>query len=61
MGLLRAMHVDPGSYGFEAQFFTNEEPVIGRTFYQRLHLERTPRDVAITWAEADCKAKENGR
>jgi hypothetical protein len=61
MGLLRAMRVDHGSYGFEAQFFTNEEPVIGRTFHQRFHPERTRRVMAIAWAEADCKAKENGR
>ena len=61
MGLLRAMRVDHGSYGFEGQFFTNEKPVIGRTFHQRLHPERTPRAMAINGAEEDCKAKENGR
>lgn len=49
---IRCELVDHGSYGVEAQFLTNEEFIIGRTFHQRLDPERTPRAMAIMWAEA---------
>jgi hypothetical protein len=49
--------VDHGPvYGVEAQFYTNEEFVMGRTFNPRLDLSRTPREMAIVWAEAERKA-----
>ena len=34
-------------YGVEAQFFTNEEFVMGRTFNPRLDLSRTSREMAV--------------
>ena len=49
---------DHGDYGVEAQFLHNEEIVIGRTFHQRLDPTRTPREMAITWAEAERAAME---
>jgi hypothetical protein len=51
---------DHGEYGFEAQFLINEELVIGRIFHQRLNPARTPRAMAIGWAEAERKAIEKG-
>ena len=42
--------VDHGGYGVEAQFLTNEELTIGRTFHRRLDLTHTPRELAIAWA-----------
>ena len=47
---------DHGAYGVEAQFLINEELVIGRTFHQRLDPTRTPRAMAIAWAEDERKA-----
>ena len=44
---------DHGAYGVEAQFLYNEEFRIGRTFHQRLDPMRTPREMAIAWAEAE--------
>lgn len=44
---------DHGDYGVEAQFLTNEEITIGRTFHRRLDPTRTPREMAIAWAEAE--------
>lgn len=56
-GGLRVCH--RGSvYGVEAQFFTNEEFVRSRTFNPRLDLSRTPRDMAVMWAEEERKAIE---
>ncbi len=42
--------VDHGAYGVEAQFLTNEELTIGRTFHPRIDPTRTPRELAIAWA-----------
>lgn len=43
--------VDHGDYGVEALFLKNEEMDIGRTFHQRLDPTRTPRAMAIAWAQ----------
>ena len=42
---------DHGKYGVEAQFLKNEELSIAHTFHQRLDPMRTPREMAIVWAE----------
>lgn len=42
---------DHGAYGVEAQFMTNEELTIAHTFHQRLDPNRTPREMAVAWAE----------
>jgi hypothetical protein len=57
---IRCELVDHGDYGVEAQFSTNEEMTIGRTFHARLDPDRTPREMAIAWAEAERKAIEEG-
>src|SRR3954447_22252500 len=44
---------DHGVYGVEAQLLYNGELMIGRTFHQRLDPSRTPRQMAIAWAEAE--------
>ncbi len=49
---------DHGSYGVEAQFLINEELFIGRTFHQRLDPQRTPRAMAIMWADEERKVLE---
>src|SRR5256885_1869548 len=49
---------DHGGYGIEAQFFHDGELLIGRTFHQRLDATRTPREMAIAWAEEERKAIE---
>lgn len=46
---------DHGPFGVEAQFLINEEIFIGRTFHQRLDPTRTPREMAIAWAEEERK------
>lgn len=47
---------DHGTYGVEAQFLDPIDPIICRTFHQRLDLSRTPREMAIAWAEEERKA-----
>lgn len=42
---------DHGQYGVEAQILHNEELVIGRTFGAWLDPTRTPREMAIAWAD----------
>ena len=42
---------DHGAYGVEAQFLDPIDPIICRTFHQRLDPTRTPREMAIAWAE----------
>ena len=42
----------------EAQFLKNEELSIAHTFHQRLDPMRTPREMAIAWAEEQRKAIE---
>ena len=49
-------HVEP--YGVEAQVYRNEELLYGRWFDQRLDPTRTPRDLAVQWAEEERKALE---
>jgi hypothetical protein len=44
---------DHGVYGVEAQLLYNGELMIGRTLHQRLDPSRTPRQMAIAWAEAE--------
>jgi len=51
-------HGEP--YGVEAQFLKNEEFITSRTFHPRLDLTRTPRQMAIAWAEEERKAIEKG-
>jgi hypothetical protein len=38
-------------YGVEAQFFRNETFEIGRRFERRMDPTRTPREMAVAWAE----------
>jgi hypothetical protein len=38
-------------YGVEAQFFRNEVLEVGRRFERRMDPSRTPREMAIQWAE----------
>jgi hypothetical protein len=47
---------DHGAYGVEAQFLDPIEPIICRTFHQRLEPTRTPREMAIAWAAEERKA-----
>lgn len=51
---------DHGGYGVEAQFFKNEEFLYGQRFDPRLDRLRTPRQMAITWAELERAAILNG-
>ena len=51
-------HGDP--YGVEGQFYQNEEFMIGRRFDRRMDPTRTPRAMAIAWAEAERTAIEKG-
>ena len=51
---------DHGQYGVEAQFLDPVDMRIARTFHPRLDLTRTPREMAITWAEEERKAIEKG-
>jgi hypothetical protein len=46
------------AYGVEAQFFRNEELEIGRRFERRMDPTRTPREMAIQWADEWRKAIE---
>ena len=48
------------TYGVEAQFLKNEEFFAARTFPPRLDPTRTPRALAIAWAEEERKAFEKG-
>jgi hypothetical protein len=43
---------DHGEYGVEAQFLDPVDLRMSRTFHQRLDPTRTPREMAIAWAEA---------
>ena len=51
---------DHGEYGVEAMFLNPIDLVISRTFHQRLDPTRTPREMAIAWAEEERKAIEEG-
>ena len=51
---------DHGPLGVEAQFLMNEVFVQGRRFDPRMDLLRTPREMAIGWAEEERKALEKG-
>ena len=51
-------HGEP--YGVEAQFFQNEELLVSRRFDRRMDPTRTPREMAIAWAEEERKAIEKG-
>jgi hypothetical protein len=51
---------DHGEYGVEAQFYRNEEFLLGRRFDPRLDPTRTPRELAVQWAEEERKAIEKG-
>jgi hypothetical protein len=45
-------------YGVEAQFFRNEVLEIGRRFDRLMDPTRTPREIAVAWAEEWRKAIE---
>jgi hypothetical protein len=47
-----------GDYGVEAQFCQNEEFLVSHRFDRRLDPMRTPRGLAIQWAEA---VRKDGR
>lgn len=51
---------DHGSYGVEAQFFDPIDLMWARTFSPRLDPTRTPRQLAIAWAEEHRKWLEAG-
>jgi len=55
---VRCELVDHGEHGVEAQFWKNEEFAFSRRFDQRLDPARTPRELAIAWAEQERKALE---
>ena len=42
---------DHGTYGVEAQFYQNENFLIGRRFDPRLDATRPSRELAVQWAE----------
>jgi hypothetical protein len=44
------------TYGVEAQFYQNEEFLLGRRFDRTMDPTRTPREMAIMWAEEERKA-----
>jgi hypothetical protein len=46
------------TYGIEAQFYQNEEFIQGRRFDRSMDPTRTPREMALSWAEAERKAIE---
>lgn len=58
---IRCELLDHGDYGVEAQFLTNEELTIGRTFHAHLDPSRTPREMAIAWATEERRAIEAAR
>jgi hypothetical protein len=43
----------------DGQFYQNEEILIGRRFEPRMDAMRTPREMAIAWAEEERKALES--
>ena len=45
-------------YGVEAQFLDPIRPIICRTFRADMNPTRTPREMAIAWAEEERKAME---
>jgi hypothetical protein len=47
-------------YGVEAQFLDPIDPIMCRTFRPDLDPTRTPREMAIAWAEEERKAMERG-
>jgi hypothetical protein len=49
---------DGEEYGVMAQFYQNEELVTGRRFDRRMDPARTPREMAIQWAEEERKRIE---
>ncbi len=48
------------TYGVEAQLWKNEEFFYSRGFDPRLDRTRTPRELAIAWANAERKHLEKG-
>jgi len=55
---LRAPRPDGDDSGVTAQFYQNEELMIGRRFDRRMDPMRTPREMAIAWAEEERKRIE---
>ena len=49
-------HGEP--YGVEAQILKNGKFFYGRRFDARMHFTRTPRELAIAWAEEERKAMQ---
>jgi len=56
--ILCELRDDGEVYGVEAQFFRNETFEIGRRFERRVDPTRTPREMAVAWAEEWRKAIE---
>ena len=52
---------DHGAYGVEAQFLDPVDLVIARMFRPNLDPTRTPREMAVQWAEEERKAIEGGQ
>ena len=48
------------TYGVEAQLWKNEELFYSRGFDPRLNRTRTPRELALAWANAERKHLETG-
>jgi len=51
---------DQGEYGVEAQFLDPVDVRAARTFHQAMDPTRSPREMAIAWAEEERKAIEGG-
>jgi hypothetical protein len=51
---------DHGPFGMEAQFFKNDDLLTSRRFDARLDATRTPRELAVQWAEAEVSALKAG-
>jgi hypothetical protein len=51
---------DHGVYGVEAQFLERGTLLIARTFRERIDSTRTPRELAIAWANEERQVIEKG-
>jgi hypothetical protein len=46
---------DDGPFGVMAQFYRNEEIVVGRRIDVRMDPARTPRELGVAWADEERK------
>jgi len=59
-GPIASSYATTARYGVEAQFLDPVDVRIARTFRQDMDPTRTPRTMAIAWAEEERKAIEEG-